>query len=55
MARSEPLPRAWHVLAKLVLYENVVCGKGAKTSPPSSGLKSLCVQLWLITEIDEEY
>ena len=35
------------MLAKLVLYENVVCGKG--------GLKSLCVQLRLITEIDEEY
>lgn len=48
MARSEPLPRAWHVVAKLVLYEKIVYGKGAKNSPPPQDPKvwNLCVSNW---------
>lgn len=34
MVRSDPLPRAWHVAAKLVLSEKIVYGKDAKAIYP---------------------
>ena len=39
MVRSEPLPRAWQVIAKLVLSAKVVYGKGAKASLPLQTLR----------------
>lgn len=39
MVRSDPLPRAWHVAAKLVLSEKIVYGKDAKAIYPLQTLQ----------------
>lgn len=39
MVRSDTLPRAWHVVAKLVLSEEIVYGKDAKAIYPLQTLQ----------------
>lgn len=39
MVRSDTLPRAWHVVAKLVLSEKIVYGKDAKAIYPLQTLQ----------------